>query len=111
MPQESGGKRRTAKKNREREAARRRESGGDWRAAWIAKVNALGDTSSPAIPVEDAFAWLGRAATLLVQATMADTAMPPEQMRRDAMKQIEIASKVLEPARLGEKISLLERAL
>jgi|SRR6185369_15080425 hypothetical protein len=109
MQRPSGGKRATVKKYSERYAARRR--GGNWRAEWLAKVNALGDTSTPALPVEDAFTWLGRAAMLLVQATMADTAMPPEQMRRDAMKQIEQAAKVLEPARLARRITELEIAL
>lgn len=105
----SGGKRAGEKKQREREAARTRAAAGeDWREKWLEELSGLGD---PAPGAAGAHAWLGRAALLIVQATMRDTAIPPEQMRRDVMRQIEQASKVLDPAQLSEQIAELERAL
>lgn len=102
----SGGKRAVEKKHAQREAARMRD--GNWREQWIAKVDAL---EAPPKTAEAAHEWLGRAAVLIVEATLRDTAIPPEQMRRDAMRQIEQASKVLDPAKLSEQLSELETAL
>jgi len=105
----SGGKRAGDKRRAERAAAKARAlQGRDVVAEWSAKLADLGPRPSKA---DDAHAWLGRAALLLVEATMRDTAIPPEQMRRDAMKQIEQASKVLDPAKLSEQLAELERAL
>lgn len=104
----SGGKRAGIKKRKERAAARKRAAGGDWRETWLADVKALGE---PPASAEEAHGWLGRAALLIVQATMRDTALPPEQMRRDAMKQIEQASKVMDPAKLSEQLAELEEAM
>lgn len=102
----SGGKRAVERKHAAREAERNRD--GDWRGDWISRVDALGPRPTT---TEDAFTWLGRAAVLIVEATMRDTAVPAEQMRRDAMKQIEQAAKVLDPAKLSEQLDELERAL
>lgn len=109
MPsKKSGGKRAVEKKHRERAAARERAAGGrDAGKVWLRKVSALG---APPKTAEKAHTWLGRAALLLVQATLKDVALPPEQMRRDAMRQIEQASKVLDPAKLSEQLEELERA-
>lgn len=105
----SGGKRAVEKKHAEREAARNREAaGGDWRTEWLEKVEKIGKAPRKA---ERGQAWLGKAALLIVEATMRDTSIPPEQMRRDAMRQIEQASKVLDPAKLSEELAELERAL
>src|SRR5688572_7376248 len=103
----SGGKRAVEKKHAERNAARNRD-GGDYGSDWLASVDALGEP--PGDPVK-AHAWLGRAAVLIVRATMRDVGPPPEQMRRDAMKQLEQASKVLDPAKLSAELDELERAL
>lgn len=103
----SGGARATAKKKRERKAARKRAAGGDAGVAWLDQVKALGALPKKS---EKAHSWLGRAALLLVQATLRDTAIPPEQMRRDAMKQIEQASKVMDPAKLSEELAELYEA-
>ena len=105
----SGGKRAVEKNHAEREAERNREAtGGDWRAEWIARVDKIGAAPKKA---ERGQSWLGKAALLIVEATMRDTSIPPEQMRRDAMRQIEQASKVLDPAKLSEELAELERAL
>jgi hypothetical protein len=104
----SGGKRAAIKKRKERAAARKRSAGGDWCEKWIADVKKIG---APPKSAESAHGWLGRAALLIVQATMQDTALPPEQMRRDAMKQIEQASKVMDPAKLSEQLAELEDAM
>lgn len=104
----SGGARAVKAKHEAREAARNREAAGDWRADWTGKVDALG---APPDSAERAHEWLGRAAVLIVQATMRDTSLPAEQMRRDAMRQIEQASKVLDPAKLSEQLDELEQAL
>ena len=104
----SGGKRAVEKKHREREAARRRDAGGDWRAPWGAELAELGPPPADAVK---AHGWLGRAAVLVVAATLRDTAMPPEQLRRDALRQIDQASRVLGPAQMSDQLAELERAL
>lgn len=104
----SGGARAVEKKHRERAAERKRAASGDWRSEWIAEVDALG--APPEIP-ERAHLWVARAALLVAKATLRDTAIPPEQMRRDAMKQLEQVSKILDPAKLSAEIDELERAL
>lgn len=100
----SGGARAVAAKHAQREAERKR---GGWRDRWLGDLEALG---KPPEKAEAAHTWLARAAVLIVHATMHDTAVPAEQMRRDAMRQIEQASKVLDPAKLSEQLEELERA-
>lgn len=106
----SGGKRAVEKKRLERDAARRRtaKGGEDPKQAWLEKVEQLGDPPGTAA---EAHSWMGRAALLIVQATMRDVGLPPEQMRRDAMRQLEQASKVCDPAKLSEELAELEAAL
>ena len=105
----SGGKRAAERKRAAQDAARARAAGSeDWQQQWLDEVAALG---KPKPDAAGAHAWLGRAALLIVQATMKDTAIPLAQMRRDVMRQIEQASKVLDPAQLSEQIAELERAL
>lgn len=103
----SGGKRAVEKKHRERKAARKR-GGTDYKAEWLKQVDALG--SAPKDP-NKAHDWLARAAVMIVRATLADPGPPPEQTRRDAMKQIEQASKVMDPAKLSAELDELESAL
>jgi hypothetical protein len=105
----SGGKRATIKKHKEKKAARKRAAGGkNPGQAWRAKVaQRLGAVPKAA---GDGHLWLGQAALLLVEETLTDTAVPLEQLRRDAMKQIEQASKVLDPAKLSEELELLHKA-
>lgn len=102
----SGGARAVAKKRAEREAARKRT--GNTKSDWLAIVDGLGPTPKDPRQMHD---WLARAAVAVVRSTLRDVAVPPEQMRRDAMKQIEQASKVLDPAKLSVEIDELERAL
>lgn len=104
----SGGKRATIKKHKARKAARKRAAGGaDPKKAWLAKVAQLGGVPKSA---DAGHEWLGHVALLLVEATLTDVAVPPEQLRRDAMKQIEQASKVLDPAKLSEELEVLHKA-
>lgn len=105
----SGGKRAVMKKHAMREAERKRASGGDPKADWTATLELLGEP--PLGDPEKAHIWLAKAALIVVRATLADTAIPPEQMRRDVMKQIEQASKVLDPAKLSAQLDELETAL
>lgn len=102
----SGGKRATEKKHRERDAARNRKS--DYGARWRAEYEKLG---APPSDAERAHAWLARVAVAVVKEAMQDMAMPPEQRRRDVMKFLEQASKVLDPAKLSEQLDELEQAL
>lgn len=107
MPsKKSGGKRAVEKKHRERAASRKRAGG--YEEQWL---ESLADLGAPPSEAEKAHAWLARAAVKIVNATIRDTAIPPEQMRRDAMKQIEQASKVLDPAKVSEQLEELERAV
>lgn len=102
----SGGKRAVEAKHRARAAARRRD--GSHAEAWVAAIDALGE---PPSQPEMAHEWLGRVAVLIVKATIRDTAMPPEQMRRDAMKQIEQAQKAIGSAKLAAELRELYEAL
>lgn len=105
----SGGARAVEKKNRERESARARAAAdANPQADWMKKVKRLG--APPASP-ESAHEWLGRAAILIVHATMTDVGLPPEQMRRDAMKQIEQAQKAIGSAKLAAELRELYEAL
>jgi hypothetical protein len=105
----SGGKRATTRKHVAYDAARERAKAGNWREAWVAELEA--NVGAPPKDAEEAHAWLARAAVFVVYATLRDTAIPPEQMRRDVMRQIEQASKVLDPAKLAEQIAKLEIAV
>lgn len=104
----SGGKRATIKKRKAQKAARKRAAGGaDPRKVWLGKVSSIGGVPKDA---DEGHNWLGRAALIIVEATLTDTAVPAEQLRRDAMKQIEQASKVLNPAKLSEELEVLHKA-
>lgn len=107
MPsKKSGGKRATEKKHREREAERNRS--GCFREEWIAAVDALGE---PSTDPNEAHEWLGSVAVLVVKFTIRDVALPPEQMRRDAMKQIEQAQKAIGSAKLAAELRTLYEEL
>src|SRR4051812_23300645 len=107
--QASGGKRAVEKKHAERDAERTRAVHGEnHRELWLAEVAELG---APPTDPNAAHEWLARASICIVRATLRDVAIPPEQMRRDAMRQIEQASKVLDPAKLAAQLDELERAL
>lgn len=108
MPsKKSGGKRAVEKKHAERDAARNRR--GDWKELWLNSVEQLGNP--PLTDMERAHEWLGQCAILIVRATLMDTAIPPEQLRRDAMKQIEQAQKAIGSAKMAQELKALYEAL
>ena len=102
----SGGKKAGNKRRMAKLARLKRQKKAE--KTWLEQMDGLG---APPKGADSAHGWLGRAAVLIVRATLLDVAIPPEQMRRDAMKQIEQASKVLDPAKLTEQLEELERAL